>query len=214
MDIFNRDIIYETITHLEYRDILNFCESDDRINNLCRNDPQISQLILDRYVDNFIESFSDINQAFFDAIKFNKLDIVDNLILRGVDPSIENNVAIKWASEKGHFDIVDRLLRDERVDPSDQNNFAIITASHKGHLNVINRLLENPRVDPADQNNYAIMLASKEGHLDIVDRLLQYSRVDPSDQNNEAIRFANINHHQNVVNRLLEDPRVSITVEI
>ena len=146
MNILNRDIIYETLTHLEYRDIFNFCESDNYIQNLCHNDPQISQLILDKYVDNYVQSFPNINQAFIDAIKFNKLDIIDNLINRGVDPSIENNWGIRLASSKGHLNIVNRLLLDSRVNPTSQNNEAIKMALQNNYMNIVNRLLQDPRV--------------------------------------------------------------------
>jgi hypothetical protein len=35
-----------------------------------------------------------------------------------VDPSAADNYAIRYASKKGHYDVVELLLADERVDPS------------------------------------------------------------------------------------------------
>jgi hypothetical protein len=50
-----------------------------------------------------------------------------------VDPSADNNCAIRWASSKGHLAIVERLLADPRVDPVAGNNAAIGGASAEGH---------------------------------------------------------------------------------
>ncbi len=33
-----------------------------------------------------------------------------------VDPSAENNFAVRWAAEQGHLAVVERLLDDDRVD--------------------------------------------------------------------------------------------------
>ena len=53
------------------------------------------------------------------------LDLLDLLLKGGVDPSMEENYAIRSACENGHLVIVDRLLQDSRVDPSADNNLAI-----------------------------------------------------------------------------------------
>ena len=125
-----------------------------------------------------------------------------------VDPSANNNYAIRLASEHGHIAVVNRLLEDPRVDPSAYFNYAIQWASELGHGAVVNRLLEDPRVDPSANSNYAIGLASEHGHSAIVNRLLEDPRVDPSAYDNYAIRWASKHGHSAVVNRLLEDPRV------
>jgi hypothetical protein len=46
------------------------------------------------------------------------------------------------ASSKGHLDVINRLLQDERVDPSAKDNEAIRNASSQGHLDAVNRLLQ------------------------------------------------------------------------
>jgi hypothetical protein len=68
-----------------------------------------------------------------------------------VNPSDDENLAIRSASENGHLAVVDRLLQDPRVDPS---------ASKNGALRMANRMVHIPRFKA------------------IVDRLLQDSRVD------------------------------------
>ena len=39
-----------------------------------------------------------------------------------VNPSANNNFAIRWASRNGHTKVVKLLLADERVDPSANDN--------------------------------------------------------------------------------------------
>ena len=65
-----------------------------------------------------------------------------------VDPSVDDNIAIRIASEKGHMDVVKRLLQDPRVDPSASRNQAIRFASMSGRAGIVGRLLQDPRVDP------------------------------------------------------------------
>ena len=62
-----------------------------------------------------------------------------------VDPSAQNNKAIRIASENGHIEVVEILLKDPRVDPSVKNNKAARRARLYGHLAVATRLLRDPR---------------------------------------------------------------------
>jgi hypothetical protein len=50
-----------------------------------------------------------------------------------VDPSAMDNMAIRNASELGHFEVVKLLLKDSRVDPSADFNDAITYASENEH---------------------------------------------------------------------------------
>lgn len=63
-----------------------------------------------------------------------------------VDPSVENNYAIRWASRFGHADVVKLLLSDPRVDPSADNNYAIRCAYREHHNEVLKLLLADSRV--------------------------------------------------------------------
>ena len=73
-----------------------------------------------------------------------------------VDPSANNNDAIRCASWNGHVEVVKLLLNDPRADPSANNNYAICLASRGGHVDVVELLLDDPRIDPSDDNNRAI----------------------------------------------------------
>jgi ankyrin repeat protein len=128
-----------------------------------------------------------------------------------VDPSVDENVAIRLASERGHDRVVKLLLADPRVDPGAQNNRAIRVASFNGHDSVVKLLLSDPRVDPAAHNNYAIRYATSRGHVSVVELLLEDPRVDPAAESNRAIRLASENGHAGVVKMLLADLRVDPT---
>jgi hypothetical protein len=54
-----------------------------------------------------------------------------------VDPSAEDNAAIRVASEEGHTEIVRLLLQDPRVDPSAD---AIKIASANGYEDIVQLL--------------------------------------------------------------------------
>ncbi|GAH45508.1 unnamed protein product, partial [marine sediment metagenome] len=97
-----------------------------------------------------------------------------------VDPSADDNCAIRWASKNGYVEVVKELLKDKRVDPSVYDNWAIRVASERGHLEVVKVLLKDERVDPSVNNNWAIKMASEYGHAEVVKVLLKDERVDSS----------------------------------
>ena len=64
-----------------------------------------------------------------------------------VDPSAEDNSAIRCSSRFGHAEVVKLLLQDKRVNPSADYNDAIREAAKYGHAEVVNLLLSDERVD-------------------------------------------------------------------
>jgi len=85
-----------------------------------------------------------------------------------VDPSDNNNEAIKYASENGHSEVVELLLSNSRVDPSDVNNEAIRLTSGNGYLKVVKLLLSDSRT----LSNYLVIngIAIDEKCWDILTR--------------------------------------------
>ncbi len=78
---------------------------------------------------------------------FGNTEIVELLLADNrVDPSVENNLAIRYASESGHTEVVKLLLDDPRVNPADNNDSAIRQASQNGHANVVRLLFPDPRI--------------------------------------------------------------------
>jgi len=159
-------------------------------------------------------------------------------LLYGVDPSQQDQWAIRTASAKGHLSVVRLLLRDGRVDPgarghflpvhhvakrgrmarcllrdmpvdpSAQRNLPILAASALGHAKIVRLLLNDARVDPSVNDQEPLRMASRYGHFEVVDCLLDDARVDPSTCDQEAIFWACRNGHLGVIERLLRDDRV------
>ena len=117
------------------------------------------------------------------------VELLELLLEQGVDPSYDNNYAIRFASSHGNLAVVDRLLKDPRVDPSakiNYANYAIRFASFNGHFLVVDRLIQSSVYDsyvavPAVEKykeiltilRSAIKNARKNGgHPDVVKRLL------------------------------------------
>ena len=87
------------------------------------------------------------------------------------------NIAVYWACEKGHTEIVKLLLTHPNIDPSVCGGLAIFCASKNGHLEIVKLLLAHPDIDPSDNNNAAVFEANYYGHSKVVKALLSDSRV-------------------------------------
>ena len=119
-------------------------------------------------------------------MKHNDIETLNYVLERNMDPSANDNYAIRLASLNGHLAVVDRLLKDPRVDPSANDNYAIRLSSYYGHHLVVDRLLQDPRVDPSAADNEAIRAANSNL---VVDRLLKDPRVDPNARERHQFRF-------------------------
>ena len=73
--------------------------------------------------------------AFIAAARWGHLASVERLLADPrVDPSADDNAAIRMASRFGHVAVVARLLADPRVDPSAAHNEAIRREIGRAHL--------------------------------------------------------------------------------
>ena len=164
------------------------------------------------FVDIMFEDSETLQTLFEKACKDQHIALMDLLLLQFdfIDPTFNENYAIRYASGCGHFAVLDRLLQEENVDPSAQDNFAIRNASYCKHHDVVFRLLQDNKLvlNGFTENNRqnAFYYACKLGNVSIVDELLQED-VDPSYFSNFAIRLAS-QGHVSVVDRLLQDKRV------
>jgi len=93
------------------------------------------------------------------------------------DPSIDNNLAIKYACKCGHDKAVEILLTDPRVDPSVDNNYSIRKASKHGHIKVIKLLLADQRVDPSTNNNEAYKYVVNNGLTELIPIFYKQIRI-------------------------------------
>jgi hypothetical protein len=84
---------------------------------------------------------------FFLTCGYGNIDFVKFLIQHEkVDPSYDNNAAIRSAAQKGYLDITQFLLEDSRIDPSGFYNYAISDADKYGYTNIIKLLWNDSRV--------------------------------------------------------------------
>jgi len=111
---------------------------------------------------------------FTNAFEGGNADVV-HLLLHDptIDPSANNNDAIKVASRVGHTNVVKVLLADPRVDPSADSNEAIYGASRNGNIEIVKLLLADHRVDSTADNNWLLYWASIHGYLGVVQLLLK-----------------------------------------
>lgn len=167
--------INQLLTHPNY--LINFieqsdlptirqlCQTNRQINQLCQYDPLISELILQKQltVEEKTDRLIALLGRFFErglyiseAIGTGDVEIVDELIRRGYDPT--RFTFLRQAVRRGYLDIVDRLLSDPRVDPTASNNAALKTAHMRKNVDIVNRLLQDARVwnslTPQQRNTY------------------------------------------------------------
>ena len=119
--------------------------------------------------------------AMVSASVWGYFDIVKLLLQdKRIDPSGDNNYAIRFASKYGYFGIVGLLLNDERVNPSDDNNYAIRFASDNGHFDLVRLLLDNERIN---LSKYDFLSSSHDGKMNLVKILFEdeelLSKFDP-----------------------------------
>ena len=147
-----------------------------------------------------------------ESSRLNNLRLLNWLVKHGVDPSIKNNCAIRWAAKKGHKEIVEFLLKDPRVDPSAEDNYAIRLAASAGHKEIVEMLLKDPRVDPSD--NEALIIAASNGCKDIIEMLVKDPRVNPSAGNNFILGMAVASGNRRLVELIFNHPNARIPKEV
>ncbi len=81
------------------------------------------------------------------VVRTDNKELVKKMLKSGVDPTADDDYAIKWAAIKGRTEVVRLLLSDERVDPAADDNYAIRMAAYYGHTEVVELLLGDSRVD-------------------------------------------------------------------
>jgi len=99
------------------------------------------------------------------------LDIVKYLVENKADLTAEDNQALRWASEEGHFDIV-KYLVENGADPCAEESEALVLAGEGGHLEIVKYLVEN-KADISSMEDLAISSASRNGELEVVKYLLE-----------------------------------------
>ena len=79
------------------------------------------------------------------------LELVEHALRNHIDPSADDDYAIRMASANGHDEIVELLLKDNRTDPKAYDDYAIRMASFHGHDKIVELLLKDGRADSSLQ---------------------------------------------------------------
>ena len=181
---------YEDYVSETYPIILAVEKNNQEIINLLLNDPRVDPGVdenaaLQKAIQN--NNLEIVNLLLNDqrvhpmcliiyAVMNNQIEIVKRLLEDSrVDPSCNDNRSLNLAAQKGHIDIVNLLLDDERLRP---DNKALEIASYEHRVDVVNRLLKDPRFDPTLNNYAAIEKAAEKENTKVVSILLNDERVD------------------------------------
>ncbi|KAJ3290959.1 hypothetical protein HDU79_002831 [Rhizoclosmatium sp. JEL0117] len=128
-----------------------------------------------------------------------------------IDPSLNNNRALKIAARNNNACVVLMLLDDARVDP----NEGLREAAEFCRSDIVRLLLADPRVDPSINNNAVIRRAllrwdysDSDDGTHILRLLLSDRRVDPTANNSEVLHNMLALRHSKAVKLLTEDGRV------
>ncbi|PRP85558.1 putative ankyrin repeat protein [Planoprotostelium fungivorum] len=138
-----------------------------------------------------------------------------------LDPSENDNWAIRKAISNLHPEIVEMLLAHPRIDIADDNRVfqeaCWILSREESKMprqtaSILQMLLADPRVDPSANNNEAFRNAVSGGGYSISAALLADHRVDPSAGIDEAIQNARLTKGIAMVGILLADLRTDPTI--
>ena len=241
--------LFITMTQgLKYNDIINLCTSDAKMRRLCDNAnnwklmfkikySKVLEYLTKKRLDNnvnykeiikqlsnenlreyYIESlkkgnlyavmilFEDykdfsLNYALNKASENGHVEIVEFLLKNGADVHNEDDYSLTIASQNGYFDVVELLLENGANVHAD-NDYSIRRASANGFPKIVKILLEN-KADVHAGNDYSLHWASRDGHFDVVKILLKYG-ADVHSAVDFSLRTASENGHFDVVKILLK----------
>lgn len=115
------------------------------------------------------------NAALRTAIQLGNASIVQ-LLLKYVDPSVNDDYIMRLVCFYGDIHIVKVLLADERVNPSANNNSTLEVAVSQGHEAIVKLLLKHKKTNRTLLNG-AIQIANEHKRHSILNLLLQSQLV-------------------------------------
>lgn len=109
-----------------------------------KNNYKIVELLIN--YNNKYKKFNILSNSIYFATVTGNLDLVKLLILNGVLPWIDDDVAIIKASQYGYTHIVEYLLSFDSVSPEEDNNMALMIALQKNYKDIALLLFKNDKV--------------------------------------------------------------------
>ena len=105
------------------------------------------------------------------------LEDVNSLLKEGVDPSFDDNQAVKLAICLCSNDIIKVLLANKRVDPTNIMINVDVRNSVVNNTEILELLARDERVDFSINKNRTIFIAERDGHEEAKELLLQNKKV-------------------------------------
>lgn len=164
----------------------------------------------------FFKKCKDIKAIIKFLAKFDKKELIKCFnIIKNANQEFEKkiNEIFIYCCKHNLYNLVEYLLKEEKLDPSLEENIGFILACQNGHINIVKILIEDNRVKCNTNNDLAFRLSCKLGHKDIVELLLKNPTINPSANNQEGLKTAIKFDHIQVVKLLLKDKRIDITAD-
>ena len=163
-----------------------------------------------KYCTNQLKIVKEINRETFMSESFHleSFKVHSNLITND-----NKDILLKYAAEKGYFEIVKYLIEECNCDPHLCLEHALRRAVRNGHFEIVKYLIETHHCDPHVESEDALRWAVENGHLKIVKYLIETHKCDPHINSEYALRLASRNGHLEIVQYLIEthhcDPHVN-----
>ena len=150
----------------------------------------------------------ELDKQLLDAIEINDVYAAEQALNNGADAKSDiGNMALTWASEYGHTEIVAMLLeKGADVNAKDEDGWtALYWASFMGHTETVAKLLEKGAdVNEKNDGNTALQSASWNGHIETVAKLLENGAIVnmKNDDGDTALYWARKMGHTEIVKLL------------
>jgi ankyrin repeat protein len=169
------------------------------------------------HIDHLCSKEKSDETLFWNAIKSGTVKnvryVLDNT---RVDPREQNNYAIKYAINKGHWNIVTYLLKNNRILLKNYyifNSNFLVMAAKAGQKKIVKLLLKECECDPIEILN-ALNGAIINGHINIFKLLMKDTKlkIETKRNINNPLFMATMNGQVVIVKQLLKDSRFGATV--
>ena len=133
------------------------------------------------------------------AAYFGQLQLIEMLLQSGSISDEYRGMAVGNAAEKGHLEVVERLLKRW----PEFHGHAVVVAAKNDHIDIFEKLLEGDAQMSELDCGLAVRYAAEYGRLEVIEKLLQYGICDNS--HGLAVCSALRNGHIGVVDSLLRE---------
>jgi len=130
------------------------------------------------------------DNMFITACSSGQYEMAKELLKFDIDPTAEDQLALHYAVENGHIEIVKMLLDLPEIDPSADDQNVLNIACQKGYYEIVEMLLKDDRIDPTFDDCISLQLASKYGYKNIVELFINDGRIDSTICYNKAFEYA------------------------